>query len=216
MEECRKEGYDVIVRLILSIDRSSTLKEAFDTVELAKQYKDQGVVGIDFSGNPLKNGFDVFMPAFERARSYGLKTTVHVAEIWQSELDTLNIVNFHPDRLGHGVCLSALAEKMLHERPIPIEICPTSNIKTRIASSFDQHPFGEFVKRKYPVVICTDDSGVFSITLSSEYMNMANAFRLAKSQVYELACEGIEYIFAGEDIKANLREKFAMLKPRDV
>lgn len=39
-------------RLILSVDRRNPLAEAMDTAELAVQYRDCGVVGIDFSGKP--------------------------------------------------------------------------------------------------------------------------------------------------------------------
>jgi len=43
----------IYVRLLLSIDRRETTSAALDTVNLALEMKDQGVVGIDLSGNPV-------------------------------------------------------------------------------------------------------------------------------------------------------------------
>lgn len=43
---------DITVKMILSIDRRNSLEDALDTVALAAEYKDRGVVGVDFSGNP--------------------------------------------------------------------------------------------------------------------------------------------------------------------
>jgi hypothetical protein len=43
---------DVQARLLLSINRSETKEQALETTQLAIQYMDRGVVGIDLSGNP--------------------------------------------------------------------------------------------------------------------------------------------------------------------
>ena len=43
---------DIQVRLLLSIDRRQSAEEAMDTARLAVQLKDEGVAGLDLSGNP--------------------------------------------------------------------------------------------------------------------------------------------------------------------
>jgi adenosine deaminase len=43
----------IYVRLLLSIDRRETTESAMETVKLALEMRDVGVVGIDLSGNPL-------------------------------------------------------------------------------------------------------------------------------------------------------------------
>ncbi|KFK22555.1 hypothetical protein AALP_AAs44839U000100 [Arabis alpina] len=43
----------IYVRLLLSIDRRETTESAIETVKLALEMKNVGVVGIDLSGNPL-------------------------------------------------------------------------------------------------------------------------------------------------------------------
>lgn len=43
---------DIQVRLLLSIDRRQSAEEALDTARLAVRLRDEGVVGLDLSGNP--------------------------------------------------------------------------------------------------------------------------------------------------------------------
>lgn len=52
----------------------------------------------------------------------------------------------------------------------------------------------------------TDDVGVFGSPLSNEYRLAAEHFGLSDDQVRELARQGIESIFGGEEEKARLRE----------
>jgi len=98
---------------------------------------------------------------------------------------------------------------------IPVEICPTSNLKTRAIQAIDSHPFGELLRAGHPMSICTDDSGVFNISLASEYHLIASAFALSKAQLWNISRSAIELIFDDDTTKQMLREKFNMLKPID-
>lgn len=66
--------------LILSIDRRNTPAQAMETVNLALKFQHRGVVGIDLCGNPTKGDVATFRDAIARARSGGLKITLHFAE----------------------------------------------------------------------------------------------------------------------------------------
>jgi adenosine deaminase len=54
------------------------------------------------------------------------------------------------------------------------------------------------------VVLCTDDSGVFSTTLSREYALAAAAFALTPAQLKALAVAGFEHCFAPMPVKQAL------------
>lgn len=58
------------------------------------------------------------------------------------------------------------------------------------------------------MVLCTDDSGVFSTTLSREYAIAAQAFSLDERALARLARESIEYTFLDADGKAKLQRTF--------
>ena len=81
----------MVVRLLLSIDRTAGLEKAIETVMLAARLRAEGedgkghgkyIVGIDFSGNPTKGSFADYVPAFKLAREQcGLRIAVHAGEV---------------------------------------------------------------------------------------------------------------------------------------
>ncbi|KAM0897038.1 hypothetical protein ACQ4PT_022823 [Festuca glaucescens] len=71
----------IYVRLLLSIDRRETTSAALDTVNLAMEMKDQGVVGIDLSGNPVVGEWETYLPALEHAKELGIPITIHCGEV---------------------------------------------------------------------------------------------------------------------------------------
>lgn len=76
-------------------------------------------------------------PAFAAARKGGLKITVHCGEIG-NDIDTLAVIDFRPERLGHAIVLGEeVRDRLLSMEPrLPIEICPTSN---RLVLALDGH-----------------------------------------------------------------------------
>lgn len=72
---------DIIVKLILSVDRRNTLEEAMETVELAIKYKNQGILAVDLCGDVHAGSFDILKPAFLKAQEHGLKITLHFCEV---------------------------------------------------------------------------------------------------------------------------------------
>lgn len=67
--------------------------------------------------------------------------TVHCGEIPDGP-DFLKVIAFRPERLGHAVVLSdEVRELLLSLVPhIPIEVCPTSNLRTLALSAHREHP----------------------------------------------------------------------------
>lgn len=98
--------------------------------------------------------------------------------------------------------------KKLKLSKIPVEICLTSNIRTNTISSIDVHHFADLYNVKHPLTLCTDDTGVFSTTLSKEYAMAATAFGLGKKDLFQLARNSIEFSFVEEYAMRELRELF--------
>lgn len=203
------------IRLILSVDRQKGLGDGLENIELANELKEGYVVGVDFSGNPKISSFKNFTPLFDLARKYSLKVTVHTAEFWEDEDIDFILRKIRPDRIGHSVCLTREQIDYLLAKPIPIEICPTSNLITKCVDSIENHPFYEFYKvdASYPLVICTDDMGIFDTTLSDEYELIARTFKLSIESLFKLSREAIGFVFdQSASTISFLNEKFDQFK----
>ena len=202
----------MLVRLLLSVDRTGGLAKAEATVELAVKLRAEGcqyVVGVDFSGNPTQGSFADYVPAFSRARQAGLRVAVHAGEV-EHAADNRAILGFGPERLGHALLLSVGDFEALANAPIPIELCPTSNIKTLRLRGVHEHPTMRMLLRaNYPVSISTDDSTVFGTTPSRELALAAEGAGLSDEQIIALALAPLEHAFLEDDAKVTLREMMA-------
>ncbi|XP_062161417.1 N6-mAMP deaminase [Alnus glutinosa] len=197
----------IYVRLLLSIDRRESTAAAMETVKLALEMRDLGIVGIDLSGNPVVGEWDTFLPALQFAREHGLYITLHCGEV-PNPTEIQAMLDFIPQRVGHACYFEEYDWKKLKSNNIPVEICLTSNIVTASVSSIDVHHFADLYTGKHPLVLCTDDAGVFSTSLSREYNLAASAFGLGKRELFLLAKNAIEFIFASDGVKQDLRRTF--------
>ncbi|KAL4585455.1 hypothetical protein LXL04_010076 [Taraxacum kok-saghyz] len=146
IEKCssdRIEKKKIFVRLLLSIDRRESSEAAMETVKLAMEMRDAGVVGIDLSGNPTVGEWATFFPALKSAREHGLSVTLHCGEVPNS-VEIQEMLDFLPGRIGHACCFQDQEWRKLKSSKIPVEICLTSNIRTETISSVDVHHFGQF------------------------------------------------------------------------
>nr|CAD7601497.1 unnamed protein product [Timema genevievae] len=88
--ECR-QSVNMLVKLLVSIDRRQGHKEAKDTLDLVvkvnQMYPDI-VVGLDLSGDPSQGDFMEFLSVLAEARRYGLRLSIHCAEPKVSDSET--------------------------------------------------------------------------------------------------------------------------------
>jgi adenosine deaminase len=194
----------IFVRLLLSIDRRENLGGAMETVQLALDMRNSGVVGIDLSGNPIVGDWQTFLPALTWARNQGLPITLHCGEV-PNRQEIQCMLDFHPERLGHVCCLDDLEWKTLKASDIPVEVCLTSNVRTECVTSIADHHFADLYQEKHPLILCTDDPGVFSTTISWEYALAGSCFELTKAELFQLAKGAVKFIFADDKLKQTLR-----------
>jgi len=200
LEEIRasnESNSTIDVRLLVSIDRRKGVQDALDTLEIVEEFKGVFgplIVGIDVSGDPAVGNLVDYVGVLKEARSRGLKSSVHLAEIPnRDEVETF-LNAFLPDRIGHGTCLTAARggseaiEKLVIDNAIPLELCPSSNVIGQTVRGYSDHHFKEWgLSRDHPIVICTDDMGVFKTSLSKEYSLIAEHFGLSRTQVLQFA-----------------------------
>jgi adenosine deaminase len=136
-----------------------------------------------------------------------LGTTVHIGEVAGLAAETAAILDFRPGRVGHACHLPSDTRATLLSAGIPLELCPTSNLYTLQLNNYAEHHFGAFWEAGHPLTLCADDTGVFRVSLSDEYMHILSAgFNgLSLKDLARLSQAAIDYIFDGEATKSLLR-----------
>ncbi|MEO8432804.1 MAG: adenosine deaminase [Acidobacteriota bacterium] len=147
------------------------------------------VVGFGMGGDEASHPASEFAGAYARARSIGLKTSVHAGE-WQgahsvrSALDALR-----PDRIDHGIAAASDASLLerLADETVPLFVAPTGNVRTGAVAGFADHPFRRLLAAGVAVAISADDPLLFSTTTAGEYSAAATAFGLDDEALRETA-----------------------------
>lgn len=133
--------YPVKPGLILCLDRAFPVHLNEIILEKAIAYRERGVVGVDIAG-PESSSFHPadYRGLFRRARKHGLGITVHTGESGPVEEIADVIEQLEPDRIGHGVkaAYDEHTMAMIRERGITLEVCPTSNLNSRVVSGWDE------------------------------------------------------------------------------
>ncbi len=158
------------IRWIVDVVRNLGPPAAESLLEALLPLRPPTVVGLTLGGAEHLHPPAPFRRVYEIAREGGLQTTVHAGEALgpESVWDALRILEVQ--RVGHGV--RAIEDpslvRFLAERRIPLEVCPTSNIRTGVYPSMKEHPVRELFEAGVPLVISTDDPTFFGASLSEE------------------------------------------------
>ena len=135
-------------------------------------------VGVDIAGPEL----DAFHPAdyralFRRCRRKGLGITVHTGESGPVEEIAAVIEELEPDRLGHGVkaAYDQRTMDLIRERGITLEICPTSNLNSRVVSGWDEFRwiFDTFRRNGVRYTINTDGPEMLKTYIRDEMASLS-------------------------------------------
>ncbi len=166
-----------------------TAARSYEIAELAVRHRDNGVVGFDIAGAEAGYPPSRHLDAFQLIMRENSHITIHAGEAFglPSIAEALNYCG--AERLGHGVRivdditidddggahLGRLAA-YVRDRRVPLEMCPTSNVNTGAASSIADHPIGLLRRLRFRVTVNTDNRLMSDVTLSDEFINLAEAF----------------------------------------
>lgn len=202
---------EIDVGLLLSINRATdSAATALECVELAQRFRDAGhcVFGVELSGNPTKGDVAQFADAIRRAHELRLGVSIHIAEVDDRHDEVLALLAMRPHRLGHAVFLNDEARALVLQQRIPLEICLTSNVLTDSVASYAAHHLADYLRCEHPVVLCTDDCGVFNTTLTREYELAAEHLGVDERTFVRLARAAVDCIIgAPEALRERVRSR---------
>ncbi|MFH1184025.1 MAG: adenosine deaminase, partial [Chloroflexota bacterium] len=163
--------FDMLVRLIPSVNRHESPELAEQVAWLAAVRQDLGVVGIDLAGNEAEFPSVPFHGIFREARQAGLHLSIHAGEWGPAANVREAIEHMGAERIAHGVrvlddpSVTALAR----ERFVPFEVCVTSNYQSGVVPQAGLHPLPRMLEAGLNVTVNTDDPSVSRTTLGNEY-----------------------------------------------
>ncbi|MCX8012575.1 MAG: adenosine deaminase [Desulfobacterota bacterium] len=189
--------YKIIVIPILTISRNYGVNLAEPTVNLAIKYAGKFFFGLDLAGDELNFPPYPMAHLFEMAKKAGMGLTLHAGEVYGLKNIIEAVEVFGCNRIGHGVqaAKDEKAMKLLEEKQILLEICPTSNLHTGVISSLVNHPLKQFYARGIPVSLNTDDPMVSNITLTDEYVNALTKMGLTEEDLKKINLIALEHSF---------------------
>ncbi len=200
-----------VARVIVCALRSLPWPHAMEMAELAVSYKDRGVVAFDLAGGELGNPAHAHAAAFDFARNSNLAVTVHAGEGDGAHSIHEAVHRCGANRIGHGTRLQEdpSLEAYVIDRQIQLEVCPTSNVQTRVANTFAEHPLARYLSMGALVTINTDNTLVSGVSLTDEYVHCAQHLGYDLPQLASLALASFDAAFLPYRQKRALREAAA-------
>ncbi|MEW6060076.1 MAG: adenosine deaminase [Actinomycetota bacterium] len=200
-----ERDFGVRCRPYVDVVRGLPMELSRLAMEAAVRHRDDGVIGIGLGGDERFPPED-YAGIFRRALESGLRSLPHAGETGgpasiRGALDALGA-----DRIGHGIrCLEdqALVDE-LRERAIPLEVCPTSNVMTKVIRSIAEHPLPKLLGAGLTIALGSDDPSMFSSQLAGEYELAREVFGLTDEKLAELARTGVRASFAEGATKAEM------------
>ncbi len=179
---------------------------ALRTIDWVERYAPEGSVGFGLGGPEAGVPRAQFADVFDRARALGLHSVPHAGETTGPQTIRDALTHLGAERIGHGISAaqdSALLAE-LASRGIPLEVCPTSNLRTRAVASYAEHPLPALVEAGIQVSIGSDDPGMFATTLTEEYAVAAQMLDLDATGVADLARTSVRASYASAAMRERL------------
>jgi adenosine deaminase len=110
------------------------------------------------------------------------------------------------ERIGHGVAAiqSQNTLAMLKDLNIPLEICPSSNVKLGLFSKIEEHPLKKILDHGIDISLNSDDPPFMATEIGHEYDLVQNTFNFSAEKMQEITRMAIKHAFLSEGEKESL------------
>ncbi len=181
--------------------RHFTVEEAQRVFRKAAEMRAQypSIVGIGLGGDERRAGSEPFRALYAQARAAGLRLTNHAGEttgpeaIWEA-------LSIGSERIGHA--LSAIQDSTLLQelkvRRTPMELNPTSNVRTGVCPSFAAHPLRQYFDHGLLVTLNSDDPALFGSDLAGEFLLAYTEQGFNREELRQLAANSFHASFLPE------------------
>ena len=218
VETALKEAadYGMGLGLILSINRHDSITSAERAAQVAVDWRDRGIAGLDLAGDESNYPADGFTQIFASVREAGLGTTAHAGEWSGAESVRFAMEQLGADRIGHGVRVLEDIEivRQARERRVVFEVCLTSNYHSGVVSQMSDHPLPRMIEAGLQVTLNSDDPGISNIRLSDEHLTATEELGLSIETLKGLTLVAAQAAFlplrAKRELEAELQASLGL------
>ncbi len=209
LERARERGLQELglsLYWIFDAVRHFTVAEAERVFRKAAEMRPQyaSIIGIGLGGDERQACSEPFRALYAEAAKAGLRLTNHAGEttgsgaIWEA-------LAIGSERIGHALSAGRDSGLILElkERQTPLELNPTSNVRTGVCKSFREHPLRKYFDAGLLVTLNSDDPAFFDSDLASEYLLAHTEQGFTKDELRQLAANSIRASFLPEAEKVD-------------
>jgi adenosine deaminase len=192
--------------VILCGIRSMTPETSLRIAELCVAFKNRGVVGFDLAGAEVNNPAKHHRQAFQLVIDNNINCTAHAGEAFGPDSVAQAIHKCGAHRIGHGTRLIENGDLLnyVNDHRIPLEVCPSSNLQTKAAASWETHPVDFFVDYGLRVTINTDNRLVTDTTVTKELWLCHRQYDWSLETIKDIIVAGFKSAFMPYREKADL------------
>ncbi|HVV84303.1 MAG TPA: adenosine deaminase [Kofleriaceae bacterium] len=201
-----KRSFGLRYGVILCAIRSQPADQSLRIAELCVAFKNRGVVGFDLAGSEVNNPAKLHRQAFQLVIDNNINCTAHAGESFGPDSVHQAIHKCGAHRIGHGVRAVESGDLLnyINDHRIPLEVCPSSNVQTKAAASWESHPVDFYVDYGLRVTINTDNRLITGTTVSRELHLCHQHYGWPLATIKEIIISGFKSAFMPYREKADL------------
>jgi adenosine deaminase len=217
LRDAAAEVPGVQLKYIFDAVRQWGAAAAMEVARIAAELRSPDIIAYGIGGDELGLPTIDLRPVYEFVASRGMHRLIHAGEIGGPEIVREAVELLGAERIGHGIGVMRDERTMdfIAARNIPLEVCPTSNLRTgalarqigRPTAGYEQHPLPSFFRRGLPVNLSSDDPAMFETTVSDEYRHM-HRMGLSPGELVRLAEASFHHSFLDPEEKRAMLVKF--------
>ena len=201
--------HDVVVGLIAIASRNYGIESAERTMDFALRHRER-LVAFDLAGDERAYPPSLYADVIARLDGSGLKLTTHYGESGGPAFPREAVEALGSLRLGHGVSVAWDPEvtALIRERHVALEMCPTSNHRTRAVATLEHHPARQLLQQDVAVTINTDNPGLFALDLTHELEACRDRLGFADDDLRRVTANALDASFVEWNVKADVRSRY--------
>lgn len=190
-----------------------TGSSSLEVARAAVRHRDRGVVGFDIAGPEAGYPPAQHLAAFDLLRRERFPFTIHAGEAYGLPSIREAVHTCGGRRIGHRLrivddigengAVGPLAS-YVHDWPIPLEMCPTSNVHIGAVPAISAHPVGRLLDEGFRVTVNTDNRLMSGTSPTKEFERCCATFGWKWADIRRLTLNAIEAAFLPVDERQEI------------